>query len=195
MFSKRTGNDGKILKWYNLGDWVTPGNLPPDEMVHTFYFWRCADIAAQTSKVLGKNTEAQQYADLAEKTKQAFFKRFYDETSGSYGKAGGNIFALRMGVPANQYQRVIAALKKDIAENKGHLDTGIFGTQFFFEVLTENGLHELAYEAMNKRDEPSYGHWLELGSTTHVNSGAKKDRIITPCLAADWYGITASWPG
>ena len=24
----------------------------------------------------------------------------------------------------------------------------------------------MAYEAMNKRTEPSYGHWLELGSTT-----------------------------
>jgi alpha-L-rhamnosidase len=27
-------------------------------------------------------------------------------------------------------------------------------------------MHDLAYEAMNKRTEPSYGHWLELGSTT-----------------------------
>ncbi len=166
MFSKRTGNDGQVLKWYNLGDWVTPGNLPPDEMVHTFYFWRCVDIAAKTAKILGSMVEAEEYSALAEKTRQAFQKRFYNETTGSYGKAGGNIFALRIGVPASQYQRVIAALKKDIAENKGHLDTGIFGTQFFFEVLTENGLHELAYEAMNKREEPSYGHWLELGSTT-----------------------------
>jgi len=33
MFSKRTGNDGKILKWFNLGEWVTPGDLPADEMV------------------------------------------------------------------------------------------------------------------------------------------------------------------
>jgi alpha-L-rhamnosidase len=40
MFSKRNGNDGKILKWFNLGEWVAPGSLPPDEMVHTFYFWR-----------------------------------------------------------------------------------------------------------------------------------------------------------
>ena len=71
-----------------------------------------------------------------------------------------------MGVPADQYQRVIAALKANIKENNGHLDTGIFGTQFFFEVLTENGMHDLAYEAMNKREEPGYGHWLELGSTT-----------------------------
>jgi alpha-L-rhamnosidase len=166
MFSKRTGNDGKILKWYNLGDWVAPGNLPPDEMVHTFYFWRCADFTARTAKALGKNEEAKFYFALAEKTRQAFWKRFYDEKNGTYGKAGGNIFALKMGVPASQYQRVIAALKADIAANKGHLDTGIFGTQFFFEVLTKNGMHDLAYEAMNKRDEPGYGRWLELGSTT-----------------------------
>lgn len=166
MFSERTGNDGKILKWYNLGEWVTPGNLPPDEMVHTFYFWRCADLTAQTAKALGKNDEAEKYLALAEATKKAFHKRFYDTENGTYGKAGGNIFALKMGVPAEQYQRVIAALKADIKENNGHLDTGIFGTQFFFEVCTENGMHDLAYEAMNKREEPSYGQWLELGSTT-----------------------------
>ena len=166
MFSKRVGKDGKVLKWFNLGDWVTPGNLPPDEMVHTFYLWRCADLTAQTAKALGKSDDAEKYADLVEQTRKAFWKRFYDAKNGSYGKAGGNIFALKMGVPTEQYPRVISALKADIKANKGHLDTGIFGTQFFFEVLSENGMHDLAYEAMNKREEPSYGHWLELGSTT-----------------------------
>jgi alpha-L-rhamnosidase len=174
MFSERTGNDGKILKWYNLGEWVTPGNLPPDEMVHTFYMWRCADLTAQTAKALGKNEDAEKYLALAEKIRKAFWKRFYDAKNGTYGKAGGNIFALKMGVPDSQYEKVVAALKKDIKENNGHLDTGIFGTQFFFEVLTENGMHDLAYEAMNKHEEPGYGRWLELGSTTtreHWNEG------------------------
>ena len=166
MFSKRVGKDGKVLKWFNLGDWVAPGDLPPDEMVHTFYFWRCADITAQAAKALGKSDEAKKYADLAEQTRKAFRKKFYNEKKGSYGKAGGNIFALRMGVPDKQYERVIVALKADIKANKGHLDTGIFGTQFFFEVLSENGMHDLAYEAINKKEEPGYGHWLELGSTT-----------------------------
>src|SRR5690606_1345269 len=58
------------------------------------------------------------------------------------------------------------SLIKNIENNDGHLDTGIFGTRFFFEVLAENGLQELAYEAMNKRIEPRFGHWVELGSTT-----------------------------
>lgn len=166
MHMQRTGRDGKVLRWFNLGEWVTPGDLPPDPMVHTFYFWRCADITAQTARVLGNSSEAEKYAALAENTRKAFWKKFYDEKNGTYGKSGGNIFALRMGVPENQLQRVLTALRNDIRENKGHLDTGIFGTQFFFEILSEYGMHDLAYEAMNKREEPSYGRWLELGSTT-----------------------------
>jgi alpha-L-rhamnosidase len=174
MFSQRTGADGKILKWFNLGEWVAPGDLPADEMVHTFYFWRCADLTAKTASALGNKEEAKRYATLAEDTRKAFWKRFYDEKTGSYGKSGGNIFALKMGVPTHQYSRVINALKEDIKVNNGHLDTGIFGTQFFFEVLADNGMNDLAFEALNKRDEPSFGRWLELGSTTtreHWNEG------------------------
>lgn len=166
MFSQREGKDGKPLKWFNLGEWVTPGETVPDDMVHTFYFWRCSDLSSQTARILKKPEEAKAYADLAERTKKAFFNKYYDKEKGTYGKAGGNIFALRMGVPSDQYEKVVHALKADIKANNGHLDTGIFGTQFLFEVLAENGMNDLAYEAMNNRTEPSYGHWLELGSTT-----------------------------
>ena len=189
MFSKRTGNDGKILKWFNLGEWVTPGDLPADEMVHTFYFWRCADLTAQTAKVLGKADEAKKYAELAEQTRKAFWKRFYDGKNGTYGKAGGNIFALKMGVPADQYNMVVSALKADIKANKGHLDTGIFGTQFFFEVLSENGMHDLAYDAMNKKEEPGYGRWLELGSTTSREQWSEEGSHNHPMFGGGlvWY--------
>jgi alpha-L-rhamnosidase len=166
MYSQAKGLDGKPLKWMNLGDWSQPDKLPPDEMVHTFYLWRCAELTAKSAKVLGKIAEYEEYMKLAEKTRQAFYARFYDKEKGSYGKFGGNIFALRMGVPEDQKAKVIAALKADIIANGGHLDTGIFGTQFFFEVLSENGLHEIAYEAMNKRTAPGYGWWVEQGATT-----------------------------
>ena len=166
MYSQRTGKDGKVLQWFNLGDWVAPGNLPPEKMVHTFYFWRCADLTAKAAKALKKPEEEKKYAQLAERTRGAFTKYFFDEKDGTYGKAGGNIFALKMGVPENQYPRVIKALKADIKANNGNLDTGIFGTQFFFEVLSENGMHDLAYEALNKRTQPSFGWWIEQGATT-----------------------------
>ncbi len=166
MFSQVPGHDGKPLKWFNLGEWCTPGKQVPDEMVHTFYFWLCADITAKTAGILGNEEEAGEYRALAERTKEAFHKRFYDTEKGTYGNHGGNIFALEMGVPEDQYPKVIAALKADFAAADGHLDTGIFGTRFFFEVLAENGLQKEAFEAMNQTTQPSYGNWIVLGSTT-----------------------------
>ncbi len=166
MFSQRKNLSGEVLKWFNLGEWVAPGATVPDELVHTFYFWYCADIAAKTAVILGNNNEATLYRNLAEKTRVTFHKRFYNPETGSYGNGGGNIFALKMGVPEDQYSKVTNALKNSIAANNGHLDTGIFGTRFFFEVLAENGMNDLAYEALNKTTEPGFGHWIELGSTT-----------------------------
>jgi alpha-L-rhamnosidase len=171
-----TNSDGIMLsqapdptkpnQWLNLGDWAPAVKLPPNDMVHTFFLWRCADFTAKTAQALGNKNEADEYQKLAEKTKLAFQRKFYDKDRGTYGPYGGNIFALRMGVPADQHPKVVAALKSDIISNGGNLDTGIFGTQFFFEVLSENGLHEMAYEAMNKKTQPSYGWWIEQGATT-----------------------------
>jgi len=166
MFSKRTDKNGDWMRWYNLGEWLPPGELLPDDMVHTFILWYCSDIAAKTAGALGIESEAAEFRVLAERTREAFNKRFYNEEAGSYGDAGGNILALKMGVPEEQYEKVISALKDGLKKSKGHLDTGIIGTRFFFEVLADNGLNRLAFEAMNKRTEPSFGHWIELGSTT-----------------------------
>ncbi len=166
MHQQRTGKDGNVLRWFNLGDWVAPGNLPPDDLVHTFYYWLCADLTSKTARVLGKIDEAEIYSEMADRTRAAFQIKFFDDINGTYGKAGGNIFALKMGVPDSQLTRVCNALRNDIIDNNGHLDTGIFGTLYFFETLSDYGMHDLAFQAMNKKDEPGYGRWIELGSTT-----------------------------
>lgn len=166
MYSQRRNNSGEILKWFNLGEWVAPGETVPDEFVHTFYFWRCADITAKVAEILGSNKEAEEYRVLAEATRKAFQNRFCNEELGSYGNGGGNILALRMGVPVDQESKVLMALKSNIKSNDGHFDTGIFGTRFFFEVLAQHGMQDLAYQALNKTEEPSFGHWIEIGSTT-----------------------------
>ncbi|MFC2090559.1 family 78 glycoside hydrolase catalytic domain [Bacteroidota bacterium] len=166
MLSLRAGHDGKPLKWFNLGEWAGTGQMPSDEFVHTFYFWYCKDIVAKTAGFLGLEREAESYSQQALQAKDAFHKKFYNPETGSYGNNGGDILALRMGVPEDRYERVIEALKANIIANKGHLDTGIFGTRFFFEVLAENDLNQLAYEAMNKKTYPSFGYGIENGATT-----------------------------
>lgn len=176
MFSQREGHDGKPLKWWNLGEWAGVCNdcLPPDELVHTFYMWLCNDITAKTADVLGQSKEAALYRKQAEEVKTAFQEKFYNTETKSFGKYGANIFALKMNLPANIKAAVLTSLKNDIEENDGHFDTGIFGTRYFFEVLSENGLSEMAYDALNKTTEPSFGRWVELGSTTSREHWSEK---------------------
>lgn len=156
----------EAIYWMNLGEWCPPYQFPSDELVHTYYLWRCADFTAKAAHALGNAEDEKIYAELAGEVKDAFHKKFYNVENATYGGFGSNVFALNMGVPEDCKEAVVNTLKKEIEDNKGHLNTGIFGTQLFFEVLTDNGLNYLAYGAMNKRDFPSFGHWIAQGATT-----------------------------
>lgn len=153
--------------WLNLGDWCPAFEFPKDDLVHTFYLWSCATRVAQAAEVLGFTDEQAVYQRLADQTREAFHKAYFDPEACSYGDNGSNVFALVMGVPQAVKPSVVETLRKEIAEeHNGHLNTGIMGTKFLFEVLSDNDLTDLAFGAMNKRDYPSYGNWIEQGATT-----------------------------
>lgn len=150
-------------KWKNLGDWLPPRELPRNELVHTFFLWLCADITAQTATVLGEDPS--EFAAIRDAAAKAFHENFYDPQTGSYGKHGSNVLALRMGVPQDRYEKVVKALRANLAEVNDHIDTGITGTRYLFEVLCDNGMADLAYKIINQRDFPSFGWWIEQGAT------------------------------
>ena len=152
-------------QWKNLGDWLPPRELPRTELVHTFFLWHCADIASRAAEILGRDEERDEFAALRDRTAEAFHRAFYDPATGSYGKHGSNVLALRMGVPEQHRARVVKALRDNIAECGDHLDTGIVGTRYLFEVLCDNGMADLAYKIINQRDFPSFGWWIEQGAT------------------------------
>ena len=78
MFSQVPGHDGKPLRWFNLGEWCTPGNRFPMKW-YILSISGCVRITARTAAILGNEKEAAEYQALAERTKDAFHKRFYDE--------------------------------------------------------------------------------------------------------------------
>lgn len=153
-------------QWKNLGDWLPPRQLPRAELVHTFFLVHCADIVVRTAHTLGLNEQAKEFAAIRDKAAEAFHRELYDPATGSYGKYGSNVLALKIGVPEERKAKVVQALKDNIAEVNDHLDTGIVGTRYLFEILVENGMKDLAYKIINQRDFPSFGWWIEQGATT-----------------------------
>ena len=167
MFQQRTNiNSDKPQYWLNLGEWMPPFQFPSDELAHTFFLWRCADLTARAAKVLNRQDDLTYFSTISNDVKQSFHKKFYDAENKTYGDFGSNVFALIIGVPQEYYDDVVKTWHHEIVEKyNGHLNTGIFGAQFFFETLAAHGMNDVAYEAMNKRDFPSYGHWIEQGAT------------------------------
>jgi alpha-L-rhamnosidase len=167
MFSQKTNPTAdRPNRWLNLGEWVGPYGNPDDELVHTFYLWRCVDFTAKAAKVLNRQDDLVYYATIADDVKAAFHQKFYDAENKTYGDFGSNVFALVMGIPQVHVADVLKTWHREIVEkHSGHLNTGIFGIHFFFEKLAEYGMNEVAYEAMNKRDVPSFGYWLDQGTT------------------------------
>ncbi len=158
---------GEPFYWFNLGEWNTPGELPSEELVHTFYLWMCADITSKAAAVIGNHSDSSRYGEIAECIRQAFHKKFYNVEEGTYGRYGSNVFALTMGVPQEYKARVVEALRREIEDEcDSHLNTGIFGTRYLFTVLVENGLADLAYEVMTRQGFPGYLNWIEQGATT-----------------------------
>ena len=167
MFQKKLNYEsGEPCYWLNLGDWVPPYENPSDEIVHTFYLWLCSTNTANAAKVLGDEAGYKEFHDIAQRTWEAFHRKFYDAEKCSYGDFGPNILALYMGVPEGRKDAVIKTLRHEIMDvHGGHINTGFVTTKFFFETLTDNGLHDVAATAILKTDYPSYGHWIEQGAT------------------------------
>ena len=163
---KRNFETGELCYWLNLGDWVPPYGMPSDEIVHTFYLWLCARNTALTAQVLGDEAGYDECNAIAQRTWRAFHHKFYDVENATYGDFGPNILALYMGVPEERRSAVIESLRREIMEtHEGHINTGFVTAKFFFETLSNNGLHDVATAAMLKTDYPSFGHWLAQGAT------------------------------
>lgn len=158
---------GAPLYWYNLGDWAPAFGLPQDELVHTFFYWLCADITSKAAKVLGDEAGAAAYSAKAEGIRDAFNKRFYDPETKSYGDFGSNVYALYMGVPRERLEDVRATLRDELmVKYNGHVNVGFVAHRFLYETLALNGMNDVAWTLLNQKDFPSFGWWLEQGATT-----------------------------
>lgn len=186
MFSQRC-NIGSTEPniWFNLGEWNAPYDIPPQELYHTYFLWKCSNIIAKSAKKLGHDADYEYYSKLAARTREAFNKKFYDPKNHTYGDFGANLFGLSIGVPEGCKADVVETLRKELTEkyNK-HINTGIFGCQLLFTTLAQNGLSDLAYDIMNQTDYPSFGLWVKQGATTMWETWSGKDSHVHTMFGA-----------
>ncbi len=163
------------------GDWCPPGSVVPKRtpvaLTSNFYYYQDALLVSRMAEVLGKEDEAKAYSDLAQEIKQAFNRTFLEEEEYAASRTSlvdkipsqtSNTLPLALDiVPKEKKAKVLERLLHNIVSDQDlHLDTGILGTRYILDVLTENGYEEIAYKLATQRTYPGWGYMIEEGAST-----------------------------
>lgn len=177
-------SDGYIVRYSPMGDWASPSKwcdrgsigagavsaITPTVFMAAGYQYYNYILLEKMACVLGKRDDAGTFKEKAERVKEAFFNRFYQESEGYFCKNSQacNAFPLYLGMlEGKEKAAVLEHLRKDVAEtNRYHLTTGNLGSKYVLEVLFQNGLVEEAYSLLTQTTYPSWGYMLENGATT-----------------------------
>lgn len=172
-----------------LSDWVAPSNDEFSEMICdpsegaeiccTSYIYAMLKAMAEISEILGKGDE-EEYLTAAEKIRKDFNKKFYNTEKQIYEtthwdpkgnrrkyRQTSNLLPLSFGmVDEENKEAVVNNLVDDIVTHGYHLDTGCTGTKHLLPVLFNTGHADVAYKVLTQTTYPSWGYWIEKGSTS-----------------------------
>lgn len=149
-----------------LGDWCPPKNdvKIPEPFVNTYYLAKCADMTAQAAEILGFAEDAEAFKTLAEDSKNAIIKHYYDGETASFcaGVQGADAFALDIGLGNDKTKNNLIEKYERLAT----FDTGIFGTDLVIRMLFKLGRGDIAFTLLTNEEESSFFNMKKHGATT-----------------------------
>jgi alpha-L-rhamnosidase len=122
----------------------------------------------EMAAALGKKKEAEKYAGLFGKIREAFVERFVKKD----GKVGNGsqtcyVLALQVGLlPEDIREKAVEQLVRDIKSRDWHLSTGFLGTAYLMPVLTMSGRNDVASRLLLQETYPSWGYMISKDATT-----------------------------
>jgi alpha-L-rhamnosidase len=172
-----------------FGDWLSLEGKTDQTLIATAYWAYDVTLMRQMAHATGRVAEEDHYAQLFEKIRTAFQKRFIhadgfiegaDNTPSQFGvinnpdaksKGGdtqtGYVLALHMNLVPDDLRAAAAdRLAAKIESNHGLLGTGFLGTPYLLEELTRTGHTELAYKLLLNTQYPSWLYLVAQGATT-----------------------------
>ncbi|WP_234439975.1 alpha-L-rhamnosidase [Streptomyces bicolor] len=177
-----TGADAHIVD-AALADWIA-AEPTSGRITGTWGYHQVADRMARMAALLGRDTDAREYRDLAAAIKEAFNTAFYNSALGRYtsqGNAGttgatqaAQALALDEGlVPEGERERVLDALVELIHGFQPfgggpHLSGGTIGLAPTVRALTAAGRDDVLWAVLQEDTQPSYGFFM---APTTANPG------------------------
>jgi alpha-L-rhamnosidase len=166
-------------KWPNLGDWVPPGRgMDKTEWVDDNsrrFFNNCyraylLQIMMKVGTILGQAEDVKAFGQELEIARKAVHEKWFNAQDTTYanGEQPYLIFPLKTGITPDELKDGVFEkyLHEMLVKDKGHLNTGMIGTQITFDYLLENNRNDLIDIMVNQKTYPGWGYMVEKGATT-----------------------------
>jgi alpha-L-rhamnosidase len=201
-----------------FGDWLSPEGKTDYALIATAYWAYDVTLMRQMAHATGRMQDEQMYAQLFEKIRAAFDKKFVhddgfiagadnspsqfavnnpDATSKGGDTQTGYVLALHMNLVPDMLRSMVAQKLVDkIDANHGLLGTGFLGTPYLLEELTRTGHAKTAYNLLLNTQYPSWGYLAEHGATTmweRWNGDQMKSDPSMNSYNHYAYGAVADW--
>ena len=164
---------------FQYGDWLMPstvksGLVGPAMMqltgfeAGTLMVVYTNTLMEKICQVLGLTAEAEAYAAVARKTREAFCIEFANP-DGTLKKEFQGLYVLALAmdaIPEALRENTVRKLVELIHANGDRLDTGFLSIPFLLPVLSRFGEQELANRLLFQEQEPSWLYEIKMGATT-----------------------------
>lgn len=132
------------------------------------FYANSADIVSRTAALLGNDTDAGYYADVAAKVRKAYMNEYVTPNGlVSSNTQTAYVLALQFNMlPENLRAQATDRLVANIEEYDDHITTGFLGTSYICNVLTDNGRSDMAYKLLLQETCPSWIYSVKKGATT-----------------------------
>ncbi len=161
---------------FQFGDWVDP-DAPPDQpakakadpdLVASAYLFHSSDLLARSAAVLGRTEEAEHYAAVAERVREAWLAE-YVTPSGRILSDAQTSYALAIAfeiVTGELAQRVGDRLAWLVRRDGYRIGTGFVGTPLITDALSRTGHLRQAGRMLTQTECPSWLYPITMGATT-----------------------------
>jgi alpha-L-rhamnosidase len=170
--------DGTI-DFNDHGDWLDTTTMDGGEPTHgatpqplistAFFYFYCTTLERH-ARLLGRKEDAVRFAQLGEKVREGFQRRFFDPAANAYQGRTQTSYVLPLAfglVPQERRAAVARNLAEDVLiKHDGHTTCGFMGVQWILTVLSETGHHDAACRILTRTRRPSWGYMLSKGATT-----------------------------
>jgi len=180
-FLKNHAEKHILRKLGKFGDWCPPGSISSKkttlEFTSTWFYYHDVLLLSRIAGVLENEEDSALYYQLGQDIKNAFNNKFMMEDGYASHRVSqmdkstnqtSNVLPLYLNmVDEDKKQEILDRLLHSvIVEQDYHLDTGMIGTRYLLDVLTDNGYGEIAYKVATQLSYPGWGYMLEQGATT-----------------------------